>query len=50
MPTTATCQWFALCANETTTALPHPILGPVPCCERCARQVGAEADLVPLED
>lgn len=29
------CQWFALCANDATTTLWHPILGDVPICQRC---------------
>lgn len=44
------CRWFARCANETTTALSHPILGLVPCCTRCATKVGAEAELLPLDE
>jgi hypothetical protein len=32
---TQTCQWFALCDNEATTTQQHPILGPVPICDRC---------------
>jgi hypothetical protein len=34
------CEWFALCTNTTDTYIEHPILGPVPCCARCAAQVG----------
>jgi hypothetical protein len=30
------CMWFALCKNEAVTTVPHPILGDVPCCQRCA--------------
>lgn len=30
------CQWFALCENEATTTEPHPVLGNVPICQRCA--------------
>jgi hypothetical protein len=46
------CEWFAACTNMTNTALDHPVLGPRPCCERCARTVGAEDELLPfiLED
>jgi len=33
-----TCQWYALCINEATTVIPHPILGDVPTCERCANK------------
>jgi hypothetical protein len=32
----ALCQWFALCTNEATRVEPHPILGDVPICDRCA--------------
>lgn len=39
------CEWFARCANSTDKVLPHPILGPTPCCTRCARAVGAEPHL-----
>ena len=30
------CKWFALCDNPATTTKPHPILGSVPICQRCA--------------
>jgi hypothetical protein len=30
------CRWFALCNRAVTTAIPHPVLGMVPCCDRCA--------------
>ena len=36
------CRWFLKCKNEATVLLPHPILGDVPCCDRCAKL--AEAD------
>lgn len=34
------CEWFAKCENETSTTIPHPVLGDVPICGRCARTVG----------
>lgn len=40
MPTT--CQYFALCDNPAEGVVPNPILGNVPCCQRCADRVGAE--------
>lgn len=30
------CEWFALCENPATGTIDHPILGPVPTCDRCA--------------
>lgn len=33
----ATCEWFALCENAATHDEPHPVLGGVPCCDRCAK-------------
>lgn len=33
---TWTCEWYALCTNQTTNAVDHPVLGPVPTCDRCA--------------
>lgn len=32
---TTTCAWFALCTNEATGTLAHPVLGDVPICDRC---------------
>jgi hypothetical protein len=36
------CQWFAACDRPALGALPHPVLGHVPACERCAQVVGVE--------
>lgn len=33
------CEWFLLCKNEAVTTEPHPILGDVPICQRCADKV-----------
>lgn len=51
-----TCEWFAKCDNDTVTFsgntitfLRHPVLGPTPCCTRCAAQVGATNELEEAE-
>lgn len=30
------CEWFALCDRQAITAVDHPVLGDVICCQRCA--------------
>jgi hypothetical protein len=30
------CQWFAHCSHQATHLCPHPVLGDVPCCDRCS--------------
>jgi hypothetical protein len=30
------CMAFLLCINPATTTFDHPIVGKVPCCDRCA--------------
>ncbi len=30
------CLWAAKCERTAVTSLAHPILGHVPCCQRCA--------------
>jgi hypothetical protein len=35
------CEYFALCDNSAEGMVPNPILGNVPCCQRCADRVGA---------
>lgn len=30
------CEWFARCVRRATTTRPHPILGDVPICAKCA--------------
>ena len=39
----AVCEWFALCENPATREHPHPVLGSVPICDRCAAKVEALA-------
>jgi hypothetical protein len=34
-----TCRWFLMCTREAVTTLPHPVLGEVPACARCAEKV-----------
>ena len=34
------CNYFALCSNEATGVVEHPVLGYVPTCRRCADTVG----------
>lgn len=34
-----TCGWFALCGNPAVAMVPHPALGEVPICGRCAAKV-----------
>ncbi|AOE44395.1 hypothetical protein SEA_GHOBES_44 [Gordonia phage Ghobes] len=36
-PVEVECEWFARCTNPTREAVEHPVLGPVPCCQRCQR-------------
>ena len=33
------CEWFARCRNQATQTEPHPILGDVPICDRCAKKL-----------
>lgn len=33
------CEWFALCDRPATVLVPHPVLGQVPTCDRCADRV-----------
>lgn len=34
-----TCEWFAHCTNSTHHYINHPVLGPTPCCTRCATRL-----------
>jgi hypothetical protein len=40
------CEWFALCDNPAVGTLPHPVLGDVPVCDRCADKVGLTEEIV----
>lgn len=35
------CRVFLLCRNAANTTIPHPILGDVPACARCAAKIAA---------
>lgn len=35
-----TCAWYALCDREAVGWVDHPVLGPVPVCQRCADKHG----------
>lgn len=38
------CEYFALCDRPADGTVDNPVLGPVPCCKRCAAVVGATID------
>lgn len=42
------CAMFALCSNAPTHVVPHPVLGSVYSCERCATKLGMMSDAKPL--
>jgi hypothetical protein len=39
-----TCEWFALCDRPAAGVVHHPVLSPVPTCQRCADRLGLELD------
>lgn len=36
------CGWFATCDHSADAVMDHPVLGPVPICQRCADTIGME--------
>lgn len=38
------CVMFALCDNDATLLIPHPVLDWVFSCERCARKLGYDVN------
>jgi hypothetical protein len=44
------CAYFLSCDRPAEGVLPNPILGPVPCCSRCAARVGLTLDPFTSED
>ena len=44
------CNWFLKCTNEATVLIPHPLLGDVPACDRCAAMaLGGDGDISNLK-
>lgn len=33
------CEWFAACDRPAVTLTPHPLIGKVPTCQRCAEKL-----------
>jgi hypothetical protein len=44
----AVCEWFALCTRPADGVVAHPIIGPVPTCQRCAERMEQRLDPFPL--
>lgn len=42
------CEWYAKCENDAVGAIDHPILGPVPVCQRCTDKHEMGARLQPF--
>jgi hypothetical protein len=42
------CEWFALCTNVAVGVIKHPVLGRVPCCQRCADKLEMANRLLPF--
>lgn len=42
------CRYFVYCDHPADGTIDHPLLGAVPCCQRCAGVVGL--DLQPVEE
>lgn len=40
------CEWFVKCTNGTLKAAMHPVLGAVPCCDRCAQKLDIDNSFV----
>jgi hypothetical protein len=38
----ASCEWFAMCDNDAVGTTPHPVLGTVDICDRCATRHGLQ--------
>lgn len=41
------CEWFAMCDHEAVGQVEHPILAPVPTCQRCADRLGLRLEPLP---
>jgi len=42
------CEWFAKCDHPAVGVIAHPVLGDVPCCQRCADKLEIANRLRPL--
>jgi hypothetical protein len=42
------CEYFVMCTKPAVVLVKHPIIGLVPCCEKCAKF--SELPKVPLEE
>lgn len=38
------CKWYVLCFEPAIGVVDHPVLGQVPCCQRCADKHGMTPD------
>lgn len=43
------CQWYALCDRGAIGLVPHPILGTVPTCKRCAEKHDLDLQPFPVD-
>lgn len=43
------CEWFAKCDNDADGVTPHPVLGDVPICARCADKLGLVIEQSPSD-
>jgi hypothetical protein len=41
------CEWFLNCQNEAIGMTPHPVLGAVPICWRCASRFALKVERFP---
>jgi hypothetical protein len=44
------CEWFATCDHAAVGTTPHPVLGDLPVCQRCADKLGLDVTPLPFCD